>query len=246
MDKVLFETKKHKYILVGFAESKEEAGIPSNQYMIIHENQAILLDPGGFGLFPILISRVLKYTNIENISKIILSHQDPDVSGGLNIWLETTNADVYISKLWLRFIPHYDIEHSDRIIPVPDEGMDIEISKDYKLRLIPAHFLHSPGQINVYDPVSKILFTGDIGAGLLPCSNNELFVKNFEEYIPCIEDFHKRYMASNKALRKWVDEVRKLDIDIIAPQHGYLYKGKEKDKLLEYLYNLKCGVDLYE
>lgn len=244
MDKILFENDFHKFILLGFAESKEESGIPSNQYLIIHKNKATLINPGGFGLFPILISRVLKYTDVENIKNIILSHQDPDVSGGLNIWMETTKADVYISKLWTRFIPHYDITNPEKIKPVPDEGMDVNLSEDSILKLIPAHFLHSPGQMNLYDPTSKILFSGDIGAGLLPCSNNELFIKDFDDYVHCIEKFHKRYMASNRALRKWIKTVEKLDIDIIAPQHGYLYKGKSIDKLFEYLYDLKCGVDL--
>lgn len=244
MDKVLYQEKDHRFILLGFAESKEEQGIPSNQYLITHGKTGILLDPGGFGLFPVLLSRVIKYTELENISHIILSHQDPDICGGLNIWLEMTPAQAYISRLWLRFLPHYDIKQIDRVIGIKDEGEDLKITEDFKIKLIPAHFLHSPGQINVYDPISKILFTGDIGAGILPCSENKLFVEDFESYIQCIEPFHKRYMASNEALRKWVKRAEKLDIHIIAPQHGYLFKGETVYKLFEYLYNLKCGVDL--
>jgi flavorubredoxin len=245
MDKVLFDSKSHKFILLGFAESKEELGIPSNQYLIVHNNKGIILDPGGFGLFPILLSRILKYTKLNNIKAIILSHQDPDICGGLNIWLEMTDAKAYISRLWLRFIPHYDIKKTDQIYGVPDEGMNLEIDDRLSLKIIPAHFLHSPGHINVYDPISKILFTGDIGAGLLPCSENKLFVEDFDEYIKCIDSFHKRYMASNEALRKWVKRVEKLDIEIIAPQHGYLFKGENVEKLLRYLYDLKCGVDIF-
>ncbi len=244
MDKILFDEKNHKYILIGFAESKDEQGIPSNQYLIIHKKKSILIDPGGFGLFPILLSRLLKYTKLQNIQTIILSHQDPDVCGGLNIWLEMTEAEAYISRLWLRFLPHYDIKKVDKIFGIPDEGMDLQIDGKFYLKLIPAHFLHSPGQVNVYDPVSKILFTGDIGAGMLPCSENSLFVEDFERYKGCIDGFHKRYMASNEALRKWISTVEKLDIDIIAPQHGYLYKGESINKLFEYLYQLKCGIDL--
>ncbi|WP_456465523.1 oxygen-binding di-iron domain-containing protein [Persephonella sp.] len=244
MDKILFDEKNHRYILIGFAESNDEQGIPSNQYLIIHKNKSILIDPGGFGLFPILLSRILKYTKLQDVQKIILSHQDPDVCGGLNIWLEMTEAEAYISSLWLRFLPHYDVKKIDKIVGIPDEGMDLQIEGKFHLKLIPAHFLHSPGQVNVYDPISKILFTGDIGAGMLPCSDNKLFVEDFEEYKKCIDGFHKRYMASNEALRKWVKNVEKLDINIIAPQHGYLYKGESVKKLLEYLYDLKCGINL--
>jgi len=39
--------------------------------------------------------------------------------------------------------------------------------------------------------------------------------------------------------------VRKLDVEIIAPQHGAIYKGKELiNKLLNWLENQECGIDL--
>lgn len=244
MDTLLYEEQDHRYLLIGFAESAQESFIPSNQYMICHDDLSVLLDPGGFGLFPVLVSRVLKYTSMENIKAIILSHQDPDVSGGVNIWAELTNAKIYISSLWIRFIPHYDLRNTSNIVSVPDEGMDVAFSSSFLLKILPAHYLHSPGHINVYDPISKILFTGDIGASILPCSQNELFVEDFDTFIPCIEGFHTRYMASNKAVRKWIKDIEKLDVDMIAPQHGYLYKGEAKEKFLRWLHGLKCGVDL--
>ncbi|KJJ86114.1 metallo-beta-lactamase family protein [Candidatus Omnitrophus magneticus] len=244
MEVVLYDDKGHKYVLIGFADSKDENSIPSNQYLITQGKTAALLDPGGFGLFPVLISRVLKHTAIENIEAIILSHQDPDVNGGLNIWEEITKAKIYISRLWTRFLPHYELKGAANIVPVEDEGAEIHLSSNLTLKIIPAHFLHSPGHINVYDPVAKILFSGDIGASVLPCSNNQLFVEDFDAFLPCIEGFHKRYMSSNKALRMWIKAIENLDINIIAPQHGYLYKGETIDKFIKWLYDLKCGVDI--
>ncbi|KJR40724.1 metallo-beta-lactamase family protein [Candidatus Magnetoovum chiemensis] len=244
MEYMLYEDKDHKFILIGFGESQDEKRIPSNQYMITHNDNSVLLDPGGFGIFPILASRILKHTSVENIKAIILSHQDPDVSGGLHIWEEVTNAKIYISKLWTRFIPHYDLRRVDNIISIPDEGLEINIAENFTVKAIPAHFMHSPGHISVYDPISKILFTGDIGASVLPCSDNRLFVKDFQSFKPCIEGFHKRYLASNTASRKWIKEIENLDIKIIAPQHGYLYRNETIEEFLKWLYDLKCGVDL--
>lgn len=244
MEAVLYDDKNHKFILVGFADSKDENSIPSNQYLIVDKSSSVLLDPGGFGLFPVLVSRVLKYTTIGSIKAIILSHQDPDVNGSLNIWEEITEAKIYISRLWTRFIPHYELKNSTNIVAIEDEGGELCVSDSICLKIVPAHFLHSPGHVNVYDSTSKILFTGDIGASVLPCSQNDLFVEDFDSFIPCIESFHKRYMSSNKALRKWIGEVEKLDVQIIAPQHGYLYKGEAIEKFLKWLYDLRCGVDL--
>ncbi|MBF0465191.1 MAG: MBL fold metallo-hydrolase [Nitrospirae bacterium] len=86
MDVVLSKQMSHKFVLIGFADSKNEKSIPL--YLITDDDTAVLLDPGGFGFFPVLISRVLKYTPAENIKAIILSHQDPDVNGGINMWAE--------------------------------------------------------------------------------------------------------------------------------------------------------------
>ncbi|NLC09971.1 MAG: MBL fold metallo-hydrolase, partial [Gammaproteobacteria bacterium] len=54
-----------------------------------------------------------------------------------------------------------------------------------------------------------------------------------------------RYMVSNKVIKLWVNMVRKLDLDIIAPQHGRIFKGKAMiDAFLSWVENLECGIDV--
>ena len=72
----------------------------------------------------------------------------------------------------------------ERFVGVPDEGMCCEVAPGFTLDLIPAHFLHSEGQINVYDPVSRILFTGDIGAAMMPVGTDDPFVDDFAAHLP--------------------------------------------------------------
>ena len=243
MNELLFENGEHRYFLLGFGESAREEGIPSNQYLVTREGCAVLFDPGGAGLFPILSARLSEWTDLASVRAIFLSHQDPDVSAGLDIWMQITGARVYLSRLWTRFMPHMDLAHSDRLEPVPDDGAKIEVAPGFLFDVLPAHFLHSPGQINVFDPVSRILFSGDIGAA--ERSNGQLFVDDLEEHLPHIEGFHRRYMAGNRALRHWIREVEKHDVAIIAPQHGPLYRGKAREDLLRWLFDLKCGMDLH-
>ena len=184
------------------------------------------------------------YSIPAQLKSIILSHQDPDIVGGISTWLEITHADVYVSRIWTRFLPHYGIGDMHRFIGVPDEGMDYEVCPGFNLKLVPAHFLHSEGQINVYDPVSKILFTGDIGAAMLPLDKDYAFVDDFSQHLPYIEEFHRRYMCSNKAARIWADAVSQLDISMIAPQHGPVYRGQAVADFLDWFRELECGVDL--
>lgn len=243
----LFNSESHRYILLNESEPGEEDGIPSNQYLIVHNGKGTLLDPGGFGVMPQVLNEMMQYLIPADIEAIVLSHQDPDIVGGLSSWLKLTPAHVFASKIWLRFLPHYGISGMQRFVGVADEGEQAVLHSGLELHFIPAHFLHSPGQINVYDPVSKILFSGDIGASMTPSEDTgELFVSDFKKHLCYTEGFHKRYMASNRALRYWVQQVRKLDVEIIAPQHGALYRGQAKEELLNWLYDLPCGSDLLD
>jgi len=241
---VLHETEEHKFILLNESEPGEEDGIRSNQYLVMHRNCGVLLDPGGFGVMPRVLAEMLRYITPANLKGIILSHQDPDIVGGIATWLEITDAEVYVSRIWMRFLPHYGIDEMHRFTGVPDEGMLYQVCPGFDLQLVPAHFLHSEGQINVYDPISKILFTGDIGAAMLPVDKDYAFVDNFSEHLPYIEEFHRRYMCSNKAARIWVDAVSKLDLLLIAPQHGPIYRGQAVKDFLDWFKELQCGIDL--
>ncbi|HLF98316.1 MAG TPA: MBL fold metallo-hydrolase [Methylococcaceae bacterium] len=240
----LFADGTHKFILLNETEGGEEEGIHSNQYLITDGECAVLMDPGGFGVMPRVLAELLRHTTPKNIKAIILSHQDPDIVGGLTTWLEITDCPAYVSRIWLRFLPHYGIGGMSRFIGVPDEGMPLDISPGFKLHLLPAHFLHSEGQINVYDSRAKILFSGDIGAAMMPEDKDYAFVDDLAIHLPYIEGFHRRYMSCNRAARFWVDTVSALDIHMIAPQHGPVYRGPAVTDFLAWMKELQCGTDL--
>jgi flavorubredoxin len=242
----LFNKNGHGFVLLNESEPGEEDGIRSNQYLVMHGEGGVLLDPGGFGVMPRVLAEMLRYLPPDRIQGILLSHQDPDIVGGLSTWMEVTQCPIYVSRIWMRFLPHYGLKDMNRFVGVPDEGMPLEVAPGFNLQIVPAHFLHSEGQINVYDPVSRILFTGDIGAAMLPLDKDEAFVDDFASHLPFIAWFHRRYMCSNKAIRIWLETIAGLDIDMIAPQHGPVYRGKAVNDLLNWLRGLACGVDIME
>lgn len=241
---VLHDEGGHRFVLLNESEPGEEDGVRSNQYLLQHGESGMLLDPGGFGVMPRVLAEMMRYLGPDKLAGIVLSHQDPDIVGGLSTWLELTEAPVYISHIWTRFVPHYGISSMHRFIGVPDEGMTLEAAPEFRIELLPAHFLHSEGQINVYDPVSKILFSGDIGAAMLPLDQDTPFVDDFAAHLPYIEGFHRRYMGSNRAARFWVEQLEKLDIRMIAPQHGPVYRGAAVGEFLAWFRELQCGIDL--
>jgi flavorubredoxin len=154
---------------------------------------------------------------------------------------------VYAPRIWMRFLPHYGVGHRSmrRFVGVPDEGMPCHVAPGFRLELIPAHFLHSEGQINVWDPGSRILFSGDIGSAMMAEREaDEPFVDDFARHLPYVEAFHRRYMCSNRAARLWVRNVSKLDVAALAPQHGPVYRGKAVTDFFDWFRELECGVDI--
>ncbi|WGS64470.1 oxygen-binding di-iron domain-containing protein [Marinitoga aeolica] len=243
---VLFENDNHKFIYLGVEKNNLE-GIFTNQFLVIHNNEGVLLDPGGVHVFPRVLANVSEHIDTKNIKAIFYTHQDPDVSSGVALWSSTLeNAKIYISGLWERFLPHFGVFDPSILVPIDDKGGEIKFSDGESLKTIPAHFLHSLGNFSLYDPISKILFSGDIGVGVIQPSEEKIFVENFDEYKQHMEGFHKRYMASNTAAKKWVERISRFDVEIMAPQHGLLFKKNEYLKFLNWFKDLKCGVDIID
>ena len=163
----------------------------------------------------------------------------------VNGWLMTTDAQAWCSALWTRFVPHFGLNHLviDRLHGIPDEGMVLDLGAS-ELMILPAHFMHSCGNFQVYDPTSRILYTGDLGASI---GQPYREVEDFDGHLQYMEGFHRRYIASKRILEPWVRMVRTLEIDIIAPQHGAWMRGPELvGRFLDWLSDLECGVDLMQ
>lgn len=244
---ILFKEGNHQFFHLGWEEREEKSIVQTNQYMIVHNNEVVLLDPGGAHVFPRVLANVVEITDINNVKHLFYSHQDPDVSSGITLWLSIAERSrAHISGLWTRFLPHFGIYENSRIDAIPDKGKNLTLSDGTKLRCVPAHFLHSTGQFSLYDPISKILFTGDIGAAVFPEGKRYPLVSDFESHLHYMEGFHKRYMTNNAACRRWVAEVEKYDVRCIAPQHGAVMKGQDVKHFLDWFRELRCGTDIMD
>jgi flavorubredoxin len=223
----------------------EEEAVQANQFLIVNNGKGVILDPGGNMTYNELSLTMRKYMAPNQLDYILASHADPDIIASLDKWMTSTNAKLVISSLWARFAPHFCKigKTDDRIIGVPDEGARLAFGNT-ELWLLPAHFLHAEGNFQFYDPVSKILFSGDLGVSLVSGQQATQFITDLHPMPHGMEAFHRRYMVSNKILKLWVQMVRKLDIAMIVPQHGAPLRGAAIGQLLDWLEGLSCGIDL--
>lgn len=237
----VFENEHHKNVM--FSDLTSGSMVQANQHVILHNNEVMILDPGGHKVYSKLFASLSKVAPVGFLKYIVFSHQDPDIVASANAWLMVSKADAFLPSLWMRFITHFGVDElvMSRIHPVPDEGMLVDLG-GVQIKLIGAHFLHSAGNIQVYDPISKILYSGDLGASLgAPYE----VVEDFDQHIQYMEAFHKRYIPSSKACQMWVNTVNELDIEMIVPQHGAIFKGRQMvGRFIEWIDNLKCGLDI--
>lgn len=130
----LYDDGNHKVFWLGVEEAEDEKGILTNQYLIIDNDEAALIEPGGYFVFERVLRNVSSKIPPTKIKYLIYSHQDPDVVAGMNLWFEYAPlAKIVISKLWIRFISHLAILSGPRTIGIPDEGMEITVGNS-KLR----------------------------------------------------------------------------------------------------------------
>jgi flavorubredoxin len=238
---VIFQQDDHQWRVVARDPDKPGCLIDTNEYLITSGEKALLADPGGMEIFPAVFSAISAECDPGMIGHVFSSHQDPDIISSLALWLDFNPAlRCYLSWLWSSFIPHFGGDAAT-FIPIPDKGMPIPLG-GLTLQAVPAHYLHSSGNFQLYDPTAKILFSGDVGAALLPPDENELFVGDFDRHIRHAEGFHRRWMGSNEAKRDWCERVARMPIDMLCPQHGAIYSGQDVERFINSFAELKVGV----
>jgi flavorubredoxin len=244
----LFRNEHHACLM--FTDLVEEDGtvVQSNQFVVVDHGVGAIIDPGGNLAYNELYMGLARWFPAQNLSYIIASHADPDIIAALDRWLTSTRAKLVISRIWERFAPHFAKagKTDNRVIGVGDGGGRLPLGES-ELWLLPAHFLHAEGNFQFWDPVSRILFTGDLGVSLVSGAQARTPVKELAPHIRHMEAFHRRYMVSNKVLRLWAQMARELDIRMLVPQHGAPIVGREAiEEFFSWVESLRCGIDLFD
>ncbi len=231
----------HRWLV--FGDDAECPGniVDTNQYVVAMGDAAVLIDPGGAEIFPAMLSALGDAMAVDDVRHVVLSHQDPDIGSSLPLWREVCRPDlkVHISWLWTSFVSHFDADATFQ--PVPDAGATIDLA-GLPLRLVPAHFLHSPGNFHVYDERAGILFSADVAASLVPRDGRDgMFVTDFAAHIRHMEGWHRRAMGSERARDAWLERVSRLDVKMLAPQHGLILKGDDVKRFYDWFAGLEIG-----
>lgn len=243
MDRIetIFQQGTHRWLAIGRNPERADYLIDTNEYLVQHDGESLLCDPGGMEIFPSVFSAISTECDPGRIGGIFASHQDPDIISSLSLWLDfNPKLRCYVSWMWSGFIPHFG-GNEQTFVPIPDQGMPIMLGK-LQLLAVPAHYLHSSGNFHLYDPAARLLFSGDVGAALLPQGATGLYVEDFDQHIRHARVFHQRWMGSERAKLDWCERVARLDIELLCPQHGAIYRGADVQRFINWFAELEVGV----
>lgn len=244
----LYRDADHACLMYTDLVEEDGQAVQANQFLIVDHGQGAILDPGGNLAYHELFLSLSRFFPPQDLSWLLASHADPDIIASLDRWMTATQAKLVISRIWERFAPHFTKagKTAGRVIGVPDAGGKLPLGRG-ELWLLPAHFMHAEGNFHFWDPVSRILFTGDLGVSMMSGREARQPVTDLGPHLARMEGFHRRYMVSNKILRLWVRMARQLPVAMLVPQHGAPIAGAAAiAQFYDWLESLQVGVDLFD
>jgi len=212
-------------------------------YLIKNGNESILIDPGSMLEFEETVRKIKTVVDMKSIKYIVLHHQDPDLVAAVpeieklikrdDLLIVTHSRMSLLIKHYLVTSDYYEIDkHHHQLIT----------SNGYRLEFHTTPYCHSPGAFVSYEPQTKTLFSGDIFGGIE--ESWEFYAD--ETYFLKAKLFHQEYMPSKDIFNYALSKIEKLDINLIAPQHGSIIKKKYISNLIKDMKNLDCGIYIEE
>ena len=212
-------------------------------YLIKNGDESILIDPGSMLEFEETVRKVKTVVDIKSIKYIILHHQDPDLAAAVpEIEKLIDRDDLFIvthSRMSV-LIKHYLV--TSKYYEIDKHNNQLTTSNGYKLDFYTTPYCHSPGAFVSYEPKTKTLFSGDIFGGIE--ESWEFYAD--ETYFDKAKLFHQEYMPSKDIFNYALAKIEKLDINLIAPQHGSIIEKKYISNLIKDMKNLDCGLYIEE
>lgn len=197
-----------------------EDGTTYNSYLLKTEKPTII-DTVDFIYSKQYLENLKKLIDLKEIQYIVINHTEPDHSGALgSLAKQASNATIVCSEKAVYHLKElYRLQDRNFLVVKDRDTLDIG-GKRLLFRITP--FLHTEETMITYCIEDKTLFPCDIFSTHLTAK--EYFVSKAEKditeaftvYYDLIMSPHRKYV------RPMMSMIKELDIDMIAPSHGYI------------------------
>jgi len=203
---------------------KLEKGTSYNSFVVKGSQKTAIIDTADPAKEQEFLENI-KNLNLEKIDYIVSNHAEQDHSGCIPKILEIyPNAKVVCNQKCKEMLQHELLLSEEKFFIIKDR-QEISLG-DKTLQFIFAPWVHWPETMFTYIKEDKILFTGDLFGSHI--ASEEIYSKDD----PLVESEAKRYFAGimmpfRNFIRKHMETIKSIDVEIIAPTHGPIYKNPE-------------------
>ena len=208
-----------------------EKGITYNAYLILDE-KVTLIDTAKATFTDEFLQRISQVVDPSKIDVVITNHVEMDHSGSLPaIHRVAPNATIYASAgAGVNEVrAHFGIEAT------PVKSGETLCIGERTLTFVTTPMVHWPDNMVTYSDVDKILFSNDA------FGQHFASTKRFDDENDLCEVYKqaKKYYANivwpyGMQAKKALDVVRTLDLEMIAPSHGVIWRSHIADILDKY------------
>lgn len=203
-----------------------EKGTTYNSYLLDTEKPTII-DTVDLMYGMEFVTNLQSIIDLNNIHYVVINHVEPDHAGALPALLnKAKNATIVTTEKAKEFLNGmFKLQNRNYLIVKDGDSLDIG---GKTLRFFETPYLHTEETMITYCEEDKILYPCDIFSTHI--ANYELFNDLAKEDIT--EDFTTYYnliMSPHRAyVRDMLDKIKDLDIDTVAPSHGFILRDNAK------------------
>ncbi len=196
-------------------------GTSYNSYLIKGSEKTALIDTVDPTKIDTLLEN-LEELGVTCLDYVISNHAEQDHSGAIPAVLDRyPEAEVITNEKCKGFLTDL-LGVPDERFTVIGEGDEISLG-DRTLRFLLTPWVHWPETMVTYLVEDKILFTCDFFGSHVATS--DLYARgNYEVYTGAKRYYAEIMMPFRTTVRKNVEKIESLDMEIIAPSHGPMYK----------------------
>lgn len=196
-----------------------------NAYLVKGEEKTALIDTVNPGFEKEFENKINMISNLEKLDYLIMNHAEPDHASAIRYIMDMAPKAVFVTTdKGVKMASLYH-ELPEARVKVVADGDSLDLGGK-TLRFIEAPWLHWPETMFTYLPEDKVLFPCDFfGAH----TAQGVYDEDIEDLIPLAKRYYGEIMMPfGKPGAKALEKIKDLDIKIIAPSHGPIYKNPQR------------------
>jgi flavorubredoxin len=202
-----------------------ERGTTYNSYLLTTEKPTVI-DTVDILYAKEYVENLSQIISLDKIEYIVINHVEPDHAGALPaLAAKAKNAKIVATRLGAELLKDMFKLHNREFIVVEDQDT-LDIGGKV-LKFITTPYLHTEETMITYSVDDGVMYPCDIFSTHIATEElmNDLvdeatYLEDFKVYYQLIMAPHRPYV------RDMLDKIKSLDINIIAPSHGFILRDK--------------------